>query len=37
MIGADSRLSRGYRILSRTADKIFKLTNETYFAAAGMY
>jgi 20S proteasome subunit beta 6 len=37
MIAADSRLSVGYSILSRDAQKIFKLTDSVYLASSGMY
>ncbi|KRX09885.1 hypothetical protein PPERSA_05277 [Pseudocohnilembus persalinus] len=37
IIGADTRLSSGYSIVSRNSSKIQKLTNDTYLATSGMH
>lgn len=37
MLASDTRLSIGYSILTRDAEKIFKLTDKVYLASSGMY
>jgi len=37
MIGADTRLSTGYRILSRTSSKIAEVSSNVFLATSGMY
>ena len=37
VLGADTRLSSGYSIVSRDSKKIFKLTDKVFLAAPGMY